>query len=182
VESARRLFAARGFAATSLEDILQAVGMTRGALYHHFEGKAALFREVYEAQEHLLMQKVAAAAERERQPWAAVRAGCEAFLDACVDHGTQQIILIDAPGVLGWEVMREIKSRHAMSLIREGLQASIQAGQLRRRPVDPLAHMLLGALSESAMAIARAQDPTAMAAAARKEIRHLLQALAAPPH
>ncbi len=67
----------------------------------------------------------------------------------------QRIILIDAPAVIGWEAMREIESRYALALLEGGLERAMQAGKLSRRPVRPLAHLLLGALSESAMAIAR---------------------------
>jgi AcrR family transcriptional regulator len=179
VEAARRLFATRGFAATSIDDILKEVGITRGALYHHFATKTELFRVVFEEQEKLLMTAVAKATARKEDPWAAFRAGCEAFLEACLDPDTQRIILIDATSVIGWDAMREIESRYALALLEGGLERAMAAGKLARRPARPLAHLLLGALSESAMAIARSADPTATMKAARLEITRLLTALAA---
>jgi AcrR family transcriptional regulator len=93
VESARRLFAARGYAPTSIDDIIGAVGITRGALYHHFETKTELFRCAFEEQEKLLMAAVMKATAKKDDPWSAFRAGCEAFLEACLEPAVQRIIL-----------------------------------------------------------------------------------------
>ncbi len=177
VSAARALFAARGFADTSIEDVLNAASVTRGALYHHFDSKTALFRAAFEEQEKILTLAVAHAAAAKRGAWPAFRAGCEAFLEACLDPDTQRIILIDAPAVLGWDVMREIESRYALALLRAGLEAMMKEGKLARRPIDTLASILLGALSEAAMAIARAPDPRAASLDARREIDHLLKSL-----
>jgi AcrR family transcriptional regulator len=179
VTAAHRLFATRGFAATPIEDVLEAAGIARGGLYHHFASKTDLFRAVFEEQEKLLMAAVASATADKHDAWAAFRAGCEAFLEGCLDPAVQRIILIDAPSVIGWEAMREIESRYALALLEGGLERAMQAGRLARRPVRPLAHLLLGALSESAMAIARAPDPTAAMRASKREIGRLLTALAA---
>ncbi len=178
LEAARLLFARQGFAATSLDDILAATKLTRGALYHHFNGKTELFRAVFEEQEKILTAAVARAAAEKRSAWQAFRAGCDGFLEACLDPATQRIILIDAPAVLGWDVMREIESRYALALLRAGLERTMAEGKLARRPVEPLAMILLGALSEAAMAIARAPDPKSAAGDARREIERLLKALA----
>lgn len=178
VEAARNHFATRGFADTSLDDVLVVAGVTRGALYHHFASKTALFRAVFEEQEKILTAAIAAAAAGKRSGWAAFRAGCDAFLDACLDPATQRIILIDAPAVLGWDVMREIESRYALALLKGGLKRTIDEGKLAPRPIEPLALILLGALSEAAMGIARAPDQKTAAADARREIDHLLKALA----
>jgi AcrR family transcriptional regulator len=179
VAAAHRLFAIKGFAATSIEDILAAAGVTRGALYHHFSSKSDVFRAVFEEQEKLLMAAVATATEKKADAWAAFRAGCEAFLDACLDPAVQRIILIDAPSVIGWDAMREIESRYALALLEGGLEQAMRAGKITKRPTRPLAHLLLGALSESAMAIARAADPAATMHAAKREVARLLVALAA---
>ena len=179
VGAAHRLFATRGFAATPIEDILRAAGSARGGLYHHFPSKTELFRAVFEEQEKLLMAAVSAATAGKHDPWAAFRAGCEAFLEGCLDPAVQRIILIDAPSVIGWEAMREIESRYALALLEGGLEAAMQAGRIAKRPTRPLAHFLLGALSESAMAIARAPDPAATMEASKRELGRLLAALAA---
>jgi AcrR family transcriptional regulator len=180
VEAARLRFAADGFTGTAIDDILRDIGITRGALYHHFASKAELFRAVFEEQERRLTAAVVAGAEAAatRSAWPAFRAGCEAFLDACLDPSTQRIVLIDGPAVLGWEVVREIEERYVVALLRDGLARAIEAGALARRPIEPLADILIGALTECARSIARAPQPQIAAREARRELDRLLRALA----
>jgi AcrR family transcriptional regulator len=158
---ARALFAHRGYAGVSTEQIVRAAGVTRGALYHHFADKRALFEAVHEAIEAEIVARIAAAAEAapdSDDPLAALHVGVGAFLDACEDAAVQRIALLDAPSVLGWERWREIGLEHVFGLVQRALQAAIDAGEIERQPVGPLAHMLLGASHEGAMLIARADD------------------------
>lgn len=159
LDTARALFAARGYAETATEEIVQRAGVTRGALYHHFRDKEDLFRAVYEDLERELAEKIAAAAMTKADVWDQMLAGAEAFLDACLEPAVQRIALLDAPSVLGWEAWREIGSRYGLGLLKAVLQAAMDAGVIDRRPVEPLAHMLLGAIDEAAMVLARAEDP-----------------------
>lgn len=156
--SARDLFAERGFAGVGTEEIVQRAGVTRGALYHHFRGKDDLFRAVYEEVEQELMQQIAEAALGGDDPLAALRAGAAMFLDACLEPHVQRIVLIDAPAVLGWEEWRAIGERYGLGLIVAALEAGMESGALARQPVRPLAHILMGALDEAALLVARAED------------------------
>jgi AcrR family transcriptional regulator len=158
IASARALFAERGFAAVGTEEIVRAARMTRGALYHHFQGKEDLFRAVYEDVERELMEGIATKASAARDPLEALSAGARAFLDACEDPAVQRIALLDAPSVLGWEQWREIGLRYAFGLVQGELEAAMSAGVIERQPVRPLAHLLLGACDEAAMLVARADD------------------------
>jgi AcrR family transcriptional regulator len=156
--AARALFAARGYAAVPTEEIVQRAGVTRGALYHHFEDKKDLFRAVYEAVEQELVEQIAAGAMAAADPMEALRGGAQAWLDACEEPAVGRIALIDAPSVLGWEEWREIGVKYAFGLIQGTLQAAIDAGQLDPQPVRPLAHLVLGAIDEAGMLVARADD------------------------
>ena len=157
---ARRLFAERGFADTATEEIVRQAGVTRGALYHHFRGKEDLFRAVFEQVGRDMVRKtVEAAAGQARDPWERFVTGCRAFLEAAMDPGGQRICLIDGPAVLGWDTWREIDSIHGLGVIRVGLEKAMELRVIDRQPVDPLAHMILAALNEGAMVIARAADP-----------------------
>src|SRR2546421_11774603 len=91
---ARELFAERGYAATSVEDIIQRAGVARGALYHHFAGKDALFRAVYDVVQGEMAARVVAAALAGPDPWAAVRVGLSAFLDACLEAEFRRIVVL----------------------------------------------------------------------------------------
>jgi AcrR family transcriptional regulator len=164
IAAARPLFAERGYAAVGTEEIVRAAGVTRGALYHHFEGKRELFEAVYEEVEVELAQRIAAGALQANasSPLEAMRAGTEMFLEASTEPETQRIVLLDGPAVLGWDRWREIAAAHGLGLIEATLAAAIEAGAIDPQPIKPLAHVLMGALDEAAMLVARADDPEAM--------------------
>ena len=160
IDTARTLFAERGYAAVGTEEIVRAAGVTRGALYHHFDGKLELFAAVYEQVESELVQGIAEAVDTaDAAPLHVLHAGARAFLDACEnDAAVQRIALIDAPSVLGWERWREIGLRYGLGLVRGTIEAAVQAGEIEAQPAEPLAHLLLGAIDEGALLIARAND------------------------
>jgi AcrR family transcriptional regulator len=177
VAAARPLFAERGFAGTSIEDIVRAAGVTRGALYHHFESKTDVFRAVFEEEERRLVEHTKEVGMRRRRPWAQVEAGCVAVLDAYLDPAIQQIVLIDGPAVLGWTGVREIQYRYGLSTLQHGIEHAMEAGELRKRPAAPLAHLLFGAICEGSMAAARAADREATMRAVRRELKDLMDAV-----
>jgi AcrR family transcriptional regulator len=180
VAAARRLFAARGFAAVGTEEIVRAAGVTRGALYHHFDGKEDLFRAAYEDVERELVERVATDAATARDPLQALQAGAQAFLDACEDPAVQRIALIDAPSVLGWEQWREIDLKYGFGLLHGALEAAMEAGLIERQPVRTLAHLLLGALDEAALLVARADDDGQTRREVGQSLTRLLNALRPP--
>jgi AcrR family transcriptional regulator len=159
--AARRLFAERGYDEVSAEQIVRAAGVTRGALYHHFGGKAELLDAVYEQLEREVTERIARVVlgSELESPLEAMRAGVGAFLDECAKPEVRQIALHDAPAVLGWERWREVAAANGLGLIEASLAAAIEAGELRPLPVRPTAHLLLGALDEAAMLTARCEDP-----------------------
>ncbi|HEY5814858.1 MAG TPA: helix-turn-helix domain-containing protein [Solirubrobacterales bacterium] len=179
VAAARELFAERGYAGVGTEEIVRAAGVTRGALYHHFDGKRELFAAVYEQIEIELAQRIATGALESgaAEPLAAMRAGAEMFLQACTEPDVQQIALLDGPSVLGWDRWREIAAEHGLGLIEGTLQAAIEAGAIAEQPVRPLAHVLMGALDEAAMLVARAADPDLMRVEVGRTIDLLLVGL-----
>ena len=159
INTARAMFAERGYAAVGTEEIVRSAGVTRGALYHHFAGKAELFEAVYEDVERELVQAIASSAiATATDPLQALHAGARAFLEACEDPAVQRIALIDAPSVLGWERWREIGLRHGLGIVQAVLTEAMEAGLVDRQPVGPLSHLLLGAIDEGAMLVARADD------------------------
>jgi AcrR family transcriptional regulator len=161
IEAARGLFTERGYEAVGTEEIVRAAGVTRGALYHHFGDKASLLDAVYERIEAESTERVAriVLGSELHSPLEAMKAGVEAFLDECAKPELRQVALHDAPAVLGWERWREIGAANGLGLIEASLSAAIEAGEIRPLPVQPLAHLLLGALDEAAMLIARTDQP-----------------------
>ncbi|HEX7059110.1 MAG TPA: TetR/AcrR family transcriptional regulator [Solirubrobacterales bacterium] len=179
IEAARALFAMRSYADVGTEEIVRAAGVTRGALYHHFDGKRDLFEAVYERVEAELTQRIAEGVlgDDSAGPLEAMRAGAEMFLGACTEPEAQQIVLLDGPSVLGWDRWREIAAENGLGLIEGTLQAAVEAGAIAEQPTRPLAHILMGALDEAAMLIARADDPERMRIEVGRTLDTLLAAL-----
>src|SRR5919112_1135602 len=171
--AARRLFAERGYAEVGTEEIVREAGVTRGALYHHFEGKRDLMRAVYEQLEAELSAEFATRITPGADPLTVLREGAETFLDQCLEREVQQIALLDAPAVLGWDEWREINARYALGLIEAVLNHGIETGMVTEQPVRPLAHALIGALDELAMLVARSDDPQATRAEVGETLNHL---------
>src|SRR4051812_5665408 len=162
----RDLFARRGFAGVATEEIVRRAGVTRGALYHHFRDKRDLFAAVVEQVEQEVLERVAEAALAESDAWEQQRAAIDAYLDVCLEPAVQRIVLVDAPSVLGLEAWRDIEARYGLGLVSAGLQSVMEAGYIEQQPIEPLAHLLLGALTEGGLLIARAEDRVA----ARREV------------
>jgi AcrR family transcriptional regulator len=177
VAVARELFAERGFGAVGTEEIVQRAGVTRGALYHHFRDKEDLFRAVYETVEAELTETIGAGALAQTDPLEVLRAGTRLFLDACLEPEIQQIVLIDAPAVLGWEEWRAIAERYGFGLVQLALQGAMDAGAIAKQPVRPLAHVLMGALDEAALYVARADDVKRARAEVGETLDRLLEGL-----
>ncbi|MGE2722538.1 TetR/AcrR family transcriptional regulator [Mycolicibacterium celeriflavum] len=158
--AARKLFADRGFGEVSTQAIVSAAGVTRGALYHQFGDKAGLFAAVYEEIERDMVTDVAREiAERQPlDPLEAMRVGARLFLDACAEPDVQQIVLIDAPAVLGWDRWREVGVKYGLGVIEGMLAHAVAQGAIPDQPLRATAHVLLGALDEAALYVSRAPD------------------------
>jgi AcrR family transcriptional regulator len=175
ITAARRLWGQRGYAEVGTPEIATTAGVTRGAMYHQFADKAALFSEVVEVVEQEVMARMATlvATSGGATPADAIRAAVDAWLEVSADPEVRQLILLDAPSVLGWAGFRDVAQRYSLGMTEQLLTEAIKAGQLARQPVRPLAHVLIGALDEAAMAIATSEDPKR----ARRETRQVLQRL-----
>jgi AcrR family transcriptional regulator len=177
LRAARLMFTTHGYASVPAEALVREAGLTRGALYHHFAGKEGLFAALYEQIQQEVTARVDRAADAEADPWSALRVGCHTFLESCVDPEVQRIMLLDAPVVLSWEAWREVDARHGLGSLREGLRQALGSGTATSDPLDAVAHLLLGAMNEAAMWIARARDPAAALEEAKRGLDRLLQGL-----
>jgi AcrR family transcriptional regulator len=177
IATARRLFAAHGYEGTSTEVVLEQSGVSRGALYHHFENKEALFAAVLEAVEIDVTNATARARGDITDPAQALAAGCNAFLDMACDAEVRQIILIDAHSVVGWQKWREIESRYGFGRIKQAMTAIAAGGRIPAESGEMFAHIVLASLLEIAFVIARSPDPVAAAQAGRKAMQELLSRL-----
>ena len=175
IATARDLFTERGFAATSIEEIIQRAGVAKGALYHHFSGKKELFRAVYDAVQADAVAGVVAAALAEADPWVAVRAGLSAFLDVCLEPAFRRIVVLDSVGVLQQDVWDGGIEHNELPMLRAVLTPLVAADLLPGVGVEPLVHVTLGGLYGAALFIARSRQPRD----ARGEVDAVLDALVA---
>jgi AcrR family transcriptional regulator len=160
IDGARKLFSTKSFSAVSTEAVVAAAGVTRGALYHQFDDKAALFAAVYEQVEEELVadvgQRIVAAGPGDQLH--AMRVGARLFLDLVSAPDVQQIVVIDAPAVLGWEQWRAVGIKYGLGIIEAMLAQAIADGVIPDQPLRATAHVLLAALDEAALYVARADD------------------------
>ena len=175
VSIARERFTEQGYAATSIEDIVQRAGVAKGALYHHFSGKDALFRAVYEAVLAEVVSAVTAAALAVQEPWAGVRAGLSAFLDACLEPAFRRIVVLESVSVLQPEVREEGIEHVELPMLQTVLTPLAASNVLPGVAVEPLAHVALGGLYGAALFIARSPDP----GTARRQVDVVLDTLIA---
>ena len=180
IEVATRLFAERGYEDTSIEAVLSAAGVSRGALYHHFAGKDALFEAVVESVEQRVQVTMAEAIGAVQDPMAILRAGALMWIDLAGDPVIQRIMLTDAPAVLGWDRWRNMDEGRTFGQVRALLQAVSDSGQLPAHLVDGFGHLILGAIDEMAVVIARAEDQKAALAEGRVAVEEMLNRLLVP--
>lgn len=160
----RRLFATLGYGPVGLSEIVAAAGVTKGALYHHFESKADLFRAVLEQVQQEVAQRVAAAAAAHCDAWSQLTAGCRAFLVASTDPDLQRIMLVDGPAVLGWNEWRALDEAASARHLAEALAALVAEGTIAPQPIAPLTHLLSGAMNEAALWLSASAKPDDLAA------------------
>lgn len=171
------LFGTKGYEATPIEEVLERAGVSKGALYHHFSSKEALFEAVFIEGERDCMRKVSESAMKETDPLEMLRAGCQTWLDLVMDRQIRRIAVIDGPAVLGWQRWREIDEEYAFGLTKKTLQRAMDAGAIRKQNAELLAHLTIAMLGEAAMLIARAPDPVAARTEAGEVVNRMIDAL-----
>ncbi|MET4924895.1 TetR/AcrR family transcriptional regulator [Streptomyces sp. PSRA5] len=155
----RELFAEVGYGAVSLAEIVAAAGVTKGALYHHFDSKTALFRAVLEDVQQEVGARVAEAAGARDDSWDQLVAGCQEFITATTGPDIQRIMLVDGPAVLGWAEWRAMDEASSARHLTQALAGLVAEGVIAAQPVAPLAHLLSGAMNEAALWLAASTDP-----------------------
>jgi AcrR family transcriptional regulator len=181
IAAATSLFGARGFAATSIDEIAADAGLAKGAVYHHFANKQALFEEVLKHTSAALAAEIAADVAGAPDVLSMLSRGTRAYFDACARPRTGQIILKDGPAVLGWARWREIDEDHFGRAIPAALAAAMDQGLIDRAPVGPLSRLLLGAVTEAAAACAASTDPATTGREHAAAFEHLIQGLRKQP-
>jgi len=158
VAAARHLFVEKSYAETATPEIVAAAGVTRGALYHHFADKQALFRAVVEAEAAAVATEIETAAPPDLPAVEALTEGGAAFIEAMARPGRTRLLLLDGPAVLGRAAMDEIDARHAARTLKEGIAAAMDAGAFARLPLDAVTAQLSAVFDRAALAIEAGAD------------------------
>jgi AcrR family transcriptional regulator len=175
LDAGRELFSRRGFAGAGIEEIAEHAGVTTGALYHHFGNKRGLFRAVAEAMEVELMERAVELASKQTDPMRGLEAGFKATLEASLAPDVQQIVVRDAPNVLGASEWRAIEDQYSMGMLRSAIAGFMEAGLLVPGSPEMVARTLVSMIVEMAVSIANAGD----ASAARRDAEALLDRILA---
>ena len=162
VQAARELVIEHGYDAVSTGQVLQLAGVSRGGLYHHFNGKQELMAAVLEAVESDFAERLAVAVADAPDPFAALETGVQWYLDECLrSKELQRVGLYEGRRALGWEAWREAIAAYGLQMLAGGLNAAMEAGQLEHADPLALAHMILALLHEAATMNLTAPDPLA---------------------
>jgi AcrR family transcriptional regulator len=176
LQHARKLFAQKGYADASTDEVVRRAKVTKGALYHHFANKLELYRAVVEDMERELVSQMAQAASGAREPQKKLEAACRAYLDACLDSTLTRILVLEAPVVLGWKEWCALAHQHEIAALAAYLESVVAKSATGERPLE-MAHVLLGALNTAARVIATSDEPAKARVQVESTIERLLKGL-----
>jgi AcrR family transcriptional regulator len=177
VDNAVELFTKRGYAGTSLDEVTKRARVTKGALYHHFSGKQALFEAAFDAVENKFMTRLAEIVSAPGDPWETAIAGLRAYVRVCLEPSYQRIVIHEAPVVMGWERWREAEEHFSYGLLRTAIELLVESGEIEDMPVEITARLLFGSLSAGASTIAAASDPKKASADVERTIVRVVEGL-----
>ena len=174
LSAGRDIFAREGYQAAGIEAVSRAARVTRGAFYHHFEDKKALFDAVVVAMQAKAAAGVEETARAERKIWDRLSAGIDAYLDACLEPAYGRIVIQEAPAVLGNARYREIEEAHPMALLTATLNALKRQGELDFEDIELLSRMVDAMICKLALMLPEANDPNKLRQRGQKIIGSLL--------
>lgn len=182
VDSAVELFTRHGYAATSLDAVARRARVTKGALYHHFSGKQALFEAAFDVVEQTAVARLSEVVAGDGPAWDRAIKGIEIYVQSCLDPSYQRIVVHEGPVVMGWERWREAEEHFSYGLVRTTIESLIQSGEIVDLPIEVTARILFGALAAGATIIAGADDPKKAGAEVSRTIVTVLEGMRTHAH
>jgi AcrR family transcriptional regulator len=177
VDVATELFTAQGYAGTSLDEIVAGARVTKGALYHHFTGKQALFESVFERVEEHAARDIQRAVRDNRDPWEKALAGLRAFLAVLQEPSYRRIVIADGPAVLGHERYREQEERTTFGIVQEIVSSLLATYSLAPSMLETFSRVFFGAMSGAGAAVSLAEDARRAGAEVEAAIAFILTGL-----
>jgi AcrR family transcriptional regulator len=177
VEVATELFTEQGYAGTSLDEIVAGARVTKGALYHHFSGKQALFEDVFENVEDEAAKAIRRSLKGHRDPWEKALAGLRAFLAVCQEPAYRRVVIAEGPAVLGYERFREQEERSTFGIVQDIVASVLKTYELEQSMVETFSRVFFGAMSAAGSAVTSAEDPKRASAEVEAAIAFILAGL-----
>lgn len=159
LDSAATLFAERGYAGTSLDEVVAAAAVTKGALYHHYSGKQAVFEAVLEQVEADAVEQITAQVRLEKDPWQKALVGVRSFLDICQEQSYRRIVMQEGPVALGYDRWREIEERNTFGLVRDIVRAVLQQYDVDESILETFSRLFFGAMSTAGLSVSQSDTP-----------------------
>jgi AcrR family transcriptional regulator len=161
VKNAQQLFTERGYAGTSLDEVVGAARVTKGALYHHFPGKLALFQAVFDQCEANAVKRITREVRRQRDPWDKALTAVSSFLEVCQEPGYRRIVMQEGPVALGFDRWRESEERSTYGLVHDLVRRVLRQYDIEGTLLDTFTRIFYGAMSSAGIAVSEAEDPEA---------------------
>lgn len=180
LEAARLAFSSVGYAQTSMDELTASVGLTRGALYHHFGDKKGLFKAVAQQIDAELDAQLAQVLEQAESLWQGFQDQCRLYLEMALQVEVQRILLRDAPSVLGSQYVQNTQSVCCLSMASM-LQSLMDTEVIQRTDPEALARLIQGGLMDASFWISEADDPPQRLAAALDSLDLMLRGLLQVP-
>jgi AcrR family transcriptional regulator len=175
----KEIFARDGFQAAGIEAISRAARVTRGAFYHHFEDKQALFDAVVVAMQAEAVTAINEKSRGQRKIWDRLFVGIDAYLDICLDPAYARVVVQEAPAVLGARRFQEIEEAYPMGLLKASMNALKHDGELAFEDMDLLSHMVDAMICKVALMLPEADHPKRLRERSQRIIASLLESLRA---
>lgn len=170
-------FRERGFAGTDLVTVAKDAGVTRGAIYHHFPHKQALFEDVVARIHTQIQERIEQSAAKQMDPWSQLLVGCDAFIDAALDSADRQLLLVEAPAVLGWDAWRAMDEESSFASLTDVLQLLESQGEIPPGSADASARLLSGAMNEAVLWIASEENPKEATVQSKRVLARMVKSL-----
>ena len=158
LKSASDLFAVRGYAGTSLDEVVTAARVTKGALYHHYAGKLALFQAVFDQCEAGAVRRITSDVRRKKDPWDKALTAVASFLDVCKEPAYRRIVMQEGPVVLGFDRWRESEERSTYGLVHDLVRRVLRQYEIEGALLDTFTRIFYGAMSSAGIAVSEAED------------------------
>ena len=177
VDVATELFTEQGYAGTSLDEIVAGARVTKGALYHHFSGKQALFEAVFVRVEDDASDSIRRAVRGTKDPWDKAMAGLRAFLDVLQQPEYRRLVIQEGPAVLGYEKYREQEERSTYGIVQDIVSSVLATYELEKSMVETFSRVFFGAMSAAGSAVSSAEDTKRASAEVEAAIAFILAGL-----